>query len=309
MMRGLMLAAVIAAAPVGMPGQALAQGAPVAAPGQCFARVTVPAVYETYTEETVVQPEYMGTKTIPATYEFVDTQVLVTPPRTEQVTIPAVYRTVHETVLVAPERQEPFTVPAVWQNYSERVLVRPGYVTWKPGSGVFGRASTAQGELLCRVEVPAEYAMVQRRRMVTPERQELRTIAAVTRSETRQEIAVPARVEQREVPAVYRTVKERRVVTPERTEPMLVPAVMKKETLRRVVSPARTEWREVLCNTNASKAKIVAVQRALNARGYATAADGVFGPQTLAAMERFQHANNLASGYLTTETVAALGVR
>lgn len=305
MMRGLMLAAAIAAAP----GLALAQGAPVAAPGQCFARVTVPAVYETYSEETVVQPEYMGSKTIPATYEFVDTQVLVTPPRTDQVTIPAVYRTVRETVLVAPERQEPVTVPAVWQNYSERVLVRPGYVTWKPGSGVFGRASTAQGELLCRVEVPPEYATVQRRRMVTPERQEMRTIAAVTRSETRQEIAVPVRVEPRDVPAVYRTVKERRVVTPERTEPMLVPAVTKTETLRRVISPARTEWREVLCNTNASKAKIVSVQRALNARGYATAADGVFGPQTLAAMERFQNANNLASGYLTTETVAALGVR
>jgi Putative peptidoglycan binding domain len=305
MVRGLILAGAVALVPLA----AVAQEPPVARPGQCFARVSVPAVYETYSEESIVQAEYMGVKTIPARYELVDTQVLVSPPRTEQITVPAVYRTVRETVMVAPERQEPFTVPAVWQNYAERVMVRPAYVTWKPGTGLFGRAGAGQGELLCRVEVPAEFAQVQRRRLVSPERVEMRTIPAVTRSETRQEIAVPARVEDRPVAAVYRTVKEQRVVTPAREEPMLVPAVTRKETLRRVVSPARTEWREVLCDTNASAAKIAQVQRALNARGYRTAADGVFGPETLAAMERFQRANNLASGYLTMETAAALGVR
>lgn len=303
-MRAVVLAGLVAA----MPLAAAAQDLPVARPGQCFARVTVPAVYETYTEETVVRPEYVGSRTIPPRYEMVDTQVLVSPPRTEQVTIPAVYRTVRETVMVAPERQEPVTIPARWQTYTERVMVRPAYVTWKPGTGLYGRSSATQGELLCRVEVPAEYAQVQRRRLISPERTEMRTIPAVTRSQTRQEIAVPARVEERPVAAVYRTVKEQRIAEPAREEPVVVPAVTRKETLRRVVSPARTEWREVLCDTNASRAKIAQVQRALTARGYATTPDGVFGAETLAAMERFQKANNLATGYLTMETVAALGV-
>jgi hypothetical protein len=303
MVRGFLLAGAMLAAPV-----ALAQEPPVARPGQCFARVSIPAVYETYTEETVVQPAYTGTRTVPPRYEMVDVQVLVSGPRTEQVVIPAVYRTVNETVMVEPERQEPVTIPARWQAYTERVMVRPAYVTWKPGTGVFGRSGAGNGELLCRVEVPAEYAQVQRRRMVSPERVEMRTIPAVMRAQTRQELMTPARVEERPVAAVYRTVKERRVIEPAREEAVPVPAVMRKETLRRVVSPARTEWREVLCDTNASKAKIVQVQRALTARGYAVNADGAFGPATVAAMERFQRANNLAAGCLPMETVQALGV-
>lgn len=304
MVRGLVLAGLVA---MGVAGAARAQEMPVARPGQCFARVSIPAVYETYSEESVVQPEYMGTKTIPAVYEMVDTQVLVSAERTEPVTIPAVYRTIRETVMIEPERTEQVPVAATWQTYTERVMVRPAYVTWKPGTGVFGRAA-ANGELLCRVEVPAEYATIQRRRVTAPETTRTRVIPAVMRNQTRQELVTPARVEDRAVAAVYRTVKERRVLTPAREEPMLVPAVTRKETLRRVVSPARTEWREVLCDTNASKAKIAEVQRALNRRGYPTASDGVFGPATLASMERFQRANNLAAGYLTMETVQALGV-
>ncbi len=306
MVRGLVFVGLMATA--AFVGAAGAQEMPVAQPGQCFARVSIPAVYETYTEVNVVEPEYMGTKTIPPTFEMVDTQVLVSAERTEPVTIPAVYRTVRETVMIEPERTEQVPVAATWQTYTERVMVRPAYVTWKPGTGVFGRASTQNGELLCRVEVPAEYATVQRRRMTAAETTRTRVIPAVTRTQTRQEMMAPARVEQRTVPAIYRTVKERRVVTPSREEPVLVPAVTRKETLRRVVSPARTEWREVLCDTNASKAKIAEVQRALNRRGFATASDGVFGPATLASMERFQRANNLATGYLTMETVQALGV-
>lgn len=305
MVRGVVLAGLLA---MGAAGVAAAQDMPVAQPGQCFARVSIPAVYETYTEETIVQPAYMGVKTIPPRYEMVDVQVLVAPPRTEQVTIPPVYRTVRETVMIEPERTEEEAVPARWQTYTERVMVRPAYVTWKPGAGVFGRTSAQDGELLCRVEVPAEYATVQRRRMATPETTRTRVIPAVTRSQTRQEMIAPARVEAREIPAVYRTAKERRVIEPAREEQVLVPAVTRTETLRRVVSPARTEWREVLCETNASKAKIAEVQRALTRRGFATTADGVFGPATVTAMERFQRANNLAVGYLTTETLQALGV-
>lgn len=305
MKRAFLAAALLLAAPV-WTAPAVAQPQPQ--PGQCFARVSIPAVYETYTEETVVQPEYMGVKTIPPRYQMVDVQVLVAPPRTEQVTIPAVYRAVRETVMVEPERTETVVAPATWETYSERVMVRPAYVTWKPGTGVFGRTSAQGGDLLCRVEVPAEYATIQRRRMTAPETTRTRVIPPVMRTQTRQEMITPARVEDREVPAVYRTVKERQVIEPAREEPVLVPAVTRKETLRRVVSPARTEWREVLCETNASKAKIAEVQRALTRRGFATTADGVFGPATVAAMERFQRANNLAAGYLTMETVQALGV-
>lgn len=299
-----------------MTGASFAQGAPPEArPGQCFARVTIPEVAETYTEERIVAPARTEVRDVPARYEMVDMQVLVKEPTTAQVVVPGVYRTFTETVEVTPARVEPVVVPAAWQTYTERVMVRPAYVTWKPGTNLYGRTAGATGmsaggagDLLCRVEVPAQYAQVQRRRVVTPESVAARTIPAVTRKVTRQELVTPARVEERAVPAVYQTVKDRRLVTPATTETVTIPEVRRTERLRRIVSPARTEWREVLCGTNASKAKLAEVQRALNARGFQTAADGVFGPATLQSMEAFQRANNLAVGYLTMETVTALGV-
>jgi hypothetical protein len=297
-------------------GAAHAQGpAPEARPGQCFARVTIPEVTETYTEDRIVTPAHAETRDVPARYEMVDTQVLVKEPTTEQVVIPGVYRAIAETVVVTPARTEPVVVPATWETYAERVMVRPAYVTWKAGANLFGRTAGATaasaggpGDLLCRVEVPAQYAQVQRRRVVKPESVASRTIPAVTRQVVRQELVTPARVEQRAVPAEYRIVKDRRLVAAATTETVQVPEVRRTERLRRIVSPARSEWREVLCGTNASKAKLAEIQRALTARGFQTAADGVFGPQTLQAMEGFQRANHLAVGYLTIETVNALGV-
>lgn len=286
---------------------AFAQSAPPQPrPGQCFARVTIPEVAEIYTEERIVSPARTEERPVPARFETIDTQVLVSEPRTEHVVVPGVYRAVTETVVVSPERVEPVVVPATWTAYTERVMVRPAYATWRTGCAVWGRpAGTDQ---LCRVEVPAQFAQVQRRRVTTPESVASRIIPAVTRQVVKQELVTPARIEVRQIPAQYRTVKDRRLVAPATTETVTIPEVRQTERLRRIVSPARTEWREVLCGANASPARLTEVQRALNARGYATAADGVFGPQTQRAMEAFQRANNLAVGTLTVETAQALGV-
>ena len=64
----------------------------------------------------------------------------------------------------------------------------------------------------------------------------------------------------------------------------------------------------MLCDTNASPAKIVEVQKALTAKGYKVPADGDFGPATYKAMEAYQRANGLPVGYLTVDTVESLGV-
>ena len=313
-------AACAAAVLMTMTGFAYAQGAggaPLAPrPGQCFARVTIPEVTEDYTEDTIVTPEHTEVRDVPARYEMVDAQILVSEPTTRYVVVPGVYRTITETRQVSAERIEPVVVPAVIETYAERVMVRPAYVTWKPGTGLLGRATTVNaaatssgaGELLCRVEVPAQYAQVRRARVARPEYTTTRTIPAVNRQVSLQQLVTPAKLEPRLVPAVYRTQKDRRLLTPATQETVVVPDAHRVEHLRRIVEPARVEWREVLCGTNASKARLAEVQRALNARGFATASDGVFGPQTLQSMEAFQRANHLAVGYLTVETANALGV-
>ncbi len=297
-----------------------------AQPGQCFARVLIPEVSTAASEQVVDQSARTEIRVIPARYEMVDEQVLVREASTEYRVVPATYRTVTETVVVEPERVEEIATPASVETYQERVMVRPAYTTWKPGSGIYGRATGAgvgasaatvpgsngsevhTGELLCRVEVPAEYTTVTRTRTAEAASVQTRTIPARTQQVTREVVATAARVDERQIPAEYRTIKVRRMVEPARQETITIPATYRTVERRVVSRPAGVEWREVLCETNASPALIRDVQSALNSRGFSTSVDGQFGPATLNAMERFQRSNGLPVGYLTIDTVRALGV-
>lgn len=294
---------------------------PNADPGECFARVLIPEITEVVTEQVVDRPESTEIQVIPATYETVTEQVLVREETVQYRTIPAVYETVTEQVMIEPERTETIVIPAQFETYTEEVLVRPAYTTWKPGAGLFGRGAAgtgttldsadgqiATGELLCRVEVPAQYDTVTRTRIVTPERTDARVIPARFETVSREVVATPPQVVEEVIPAVYETVEVRRQVTSAREEVITIPATYKTIERRVVTGGGGLEWREVLCDTNASADKLREVQQALTNAGYATPVDGEFGPATLRAMEAFQRANGLPVGYLTVSTVQALGV-
>ncbi len=311
------------AAIVAFAGTAFGQAAdmpPSADPGECFARVLIPEATEIVTEQVVDRPESTEIKVVPASYETVTEQVLVKEESVQYRTIPATYRTVTEQVLVEGERTETTVVPASFETYTEQVLVRPAYSTWKPGSGLFGRgaagtatspganAQIATGELLCRVEVPAQYDTVTRTRLVEPERTDARIIPARYETVTKEVVETPAQVIEEVIPAVYETVEVRRLVQPATEEVITIPATYKTIEKRVVTASGGLEWREVLCDTNASPGKIREVQQALVAAGYDNPVDGQFGPQTLTAMESFQRANGLPIGYLTVSTVQALNV-
>lgn len=304
-------------------GAALAQqGAdypPSADPGECFARVLIPETTEVVTEQVVDRPETQEIIVIPATYETQTDQVLVKEETVTYSTIPAVYETVTEVVVVEPERTETSVIPASFETYTEQVLVRPAYSTWKPGAGLFGRGAAgtgtanvngeqATGELLCRVEVPAQYDTVTRTRVATPETTDTRVIPAVTRTVTREVVAQPPQVIENVVPAEYGTVSKQVLVTPASEQVNVIPATYKTVEKRVVTGGGGLEWREVLCDTNTTTAKVSEIQRALSTAGYSVPDDGQFGPGTLRAMEEYQRANGLPVGYLTVSTVQSLGV-
>ena len=311
------------AAVVAFAGTAFGQAAdmpPSADPGECFARVLIPEVTEVVAEQVVDRPESTEISVIPAQYETVTERVLVKEESVQYRTVPATFTTVTEQVLVEPEQTNTRVVPAQFETYTEQVLVRPAYTTWKPGSGLFGRgaagtgsspagnAQVATGELLCRVEVPAQYDTVTRTRLVEPERTESNVIPARYETVTREVVETPAQVVEEVIPAVYDTVDVRRLVEPAREEVVTIPATYKTIEKRVVTVGGGLEWREVLCDTNAAPAKLREVQQALNTAGYDNPVDGQFGPQTLSAMESFQRANGLPVGYLTVSTVQALGI-
>jgi len=303
-------------------GAALAQGAdypPSADPGECFARVLIPETTEVVTEQVIDRPETQEITVIPASYDTQTESVLVKEETTVYRTIPAVYETVTEQVVVEPERTVTKVIPAQFETYTEQVLVRPAYSTWKPGAGLFGRGAAgtgtaaangeqATGELLCRVEVPAQYDTVTRTRIAQPETTTTDVIPAKYNTVTREVVAQPPQVIEDVIPAEYGTVTKQVLVSPSSEQVTVIPATYKTVEKRVVTGGGGLEWREVLCDTNTTTSKISEVQRALTAAGYNAPDDGQFGPGTLRAMEAYQRANGLPVGYLTVNTVQSLGV-
>jgi len=76
------------------------------------------------------------------------------------------------------------------------------------------------------------------------------------------------------------------------------------------VSEAKAEWRSILCETNATSAKIKQIQRALRADGFDPGPiDGVIRDKTMRAVNAYQRRKGLpVDAYLNLETVKALGV-
>ena len=290
---------------------------PDARAGQCFARVAAPRATETYQAQVLVSPGRTETRTIPAVYEDAEVEVLVTPERVETVRIPTTWRTVVETVVVRPERVRVERVPAEYRTVTEQVVVRPGGLEWRPARTLSGAwpadpsriRRDATGEVWCLVETAPVVRSVVRRVEVAPGRTLESRDPPILKQVERKVIDQPARVEERRVPAVHRTERKPRLVTPERSESVAVPAQWRTVEKAREVGPVRLEWREAPCPKAVTPALIRKVQAALGAQGFDVGApDGVLGPRTREALERFQRDRRLHAGALTLETLSALSV-
>ena len=125
---------------------------PNAKPGECYAKVLIPAVTETVTENVqIAEEQEVLARIVPAQYKIEKEQVLVrearqywkpgTGPkqRVDQTTgeimclveEPAVYKTIERRVLVEPEKPEYKTVPAQFEKLTKTVIVQPERKEWR----------------------------------------------------------------------------------------------------------------------------------------------------------------------------------
>jgi len=282
---------------------------PNAKKGECFARVLIPGQYETLTERVLDREGADRVEVIPAEYTWEEETVLTREASERIEVIPATYRTETQTIEVEPARTELKTVPARYENVTERILVREAYTTWKKGTGPITKVDEATGEIMCLVEVPAEYKTVVRKELKTPARTEEAYIPAKTKTVTRRVLDQPATTRSVPIPAKYDTLRVRKLVRPAQERRVPVEATYKTVSKQRKISDERLEWREILCETNTTPDVIRKVQIALRSAGYNPGgADGVLGAQTLSALRSYQVDNNLASGQLTMATIRRLGV-
>lgn len=282
---------------------------PNARPGECYARVFIPPTYRTVTETVLKRGASEQLDVIPATYEWVAEQVLVSAASQRLELVPAQYDWVEEKVLVREASSRKEQVPARYEGQEETILIKPAETVWKKGRGPIEKIDNATGEIMCLVEVPAVYETVKKKVMVSPPT--TRDIAIPAEYETvRKKVMVsPPTTRTIEIPAVYKTIKVKKMVSPPREQKIPIPAEYQTVTKTEQVTDGRLEWRQILCETNVSPDFIKRFQTALlNAGNNPGPIDGVFGPETEAAMKAYQVKKGLASGALTYETVKSLGV-
>ena len=133
--------------------------------------------------------------------------------------IPAKYTEVDEKVLVKQASEKLEEIAPVYETVSEKVLVAPAYTTWKKGRGLVERIDGNAGEIMCLVEVPAEYKTVTKRILKAPA--------------TTKKIAIPAE---------YKVQKVRKLVSPPQEKKVEIPAVYETVTLNVKISEPKTGW-------------------------------------------------------------------
>ncbi len=249
--------------------------------------------------------------------------------------VPAVYKTVTEQVLIKEGFTQKIPVPAEYEEITEQVLVSEATMRWERGKKDPNCLSEDPEDcrVLCLVEVPAVYKTVNKRVLKNPARIQEEAVPPVYKTVSREVIETPARVREVPIPAETRVIA-RQVVSQ--------PAIVKEETIaarytqlaREIVSAAPlvdeevipaeyitvektvlvkkggyTEWREVLCASDITAARILAIQKALQQKGYDPGPlDNQMGAQTRAALTRFQRDYNLPVGALDMDTLRVLGV-
>ena len=283
---------------------------PNAQAGECYARVLEPATYETRTETITVREASERVELTQPVYEWVEKEVVIKEAWEEVIEVnPAEYGWVEETIVVKEASERLEVVEAVYEDQSEKVLVKPAYTTWKQGRGPIERVDNATGEIMCLVEVPAEYKTVTRTVLVTPETTRRTVIPAETEVVKRRVMTKAPEVKRITHPAETKTIKVKQLVKGPEEIRIPVPAETKTITQEYKVSDGELRWRTVLCETNITGDVVKQLQAALKREGYDPIwVDGVYGKKTRAAVNQYQKDNGIASGGLTFETLDKLGV-
>jgi len=269
--------------------------------------VDVPAVYRTVTESVLVEPsrsvwesdcgllesvddttgEVMCLVEVPARYETLTKTVLDSPATTKTINIPAVYTTIKVERLVRPASEQRVAVPEEYTSVERQVKVADPVFFWLAKGEAADQTATATGREICLTERLAEFETVKK-----------------------QVIDVAAAVQSSVVPARYQTVKVQKLVKPASERRIVIPARTKTVTSQVELAPARLEWRQVLCQTNMNPQIITSLQRALKREGYDPGLiDGIVGPGTIRAIEKYQADQGIDRGGITYEALQRLKVQ
>ena len=154
---------------------------------------------------------------------------------------------------------------------------------------IVGSRVTDTGELMCLVEVPAQYKTVTKTVLVSP---------ATTKTITS--------------PAEYKTVEVTELVTPAQEKRVAIPEEYGTVTRTEQVRGEQLTWVPVLCQVNMTTGNVTTLQSALKKQGcYQCEVDGIMGPCTFRGAQCYAKKKGLpyGSNFVTVETIRALGLK
>jgi len=282
---------------------------PNAKTGECYARVLIPETYRTDTKEVLKREAGYRIEVSHPTYKWGTESVLVKEASEVAEIMPAEYSWKTESILVKEAHEHLTTIPAVYETKTEKVLVKAAYTTWKKGRGPIEQINNSTGEIMCLIEVPAEYKTISSKVIVTPARIEKEQHDAEYKDVKRRVMVAGPTMVKKTIPAEYTTIKVKQIAEPAQENRIEIPALYQTVSNRVQLTDSSLEWRSILCETNTTGDVVRNLQRALLAAGHNPGPiDGVIGRETLAAIKGYQQEKNLAVGQLTIETIRSLGV-
>jgi hypothetical protein len=153
--------------------------------GECYAKVFIPAEYETVTERKLVKEASERIEIIPAEYKWEEERVLVKEASTKLVEVPAEYK---------------------WEERT--VQVKPAHTGWVMEKKTRCAGDTKPRDVFCLVSTPAEFKTIRTQCLVKPACTREEVIPAEYSTVRRQIVAVPASTKKITIPAEYAEVEK-----------------------------------------------------------------------------------------------------
>ncbi len=220
--------------------------------GNCIQFISVPAEYETVTEQVLVKEAATRLEVIPPTYEMVKEQILVKPAYLPNWIIPAKYEMATEQVLVSEATVRIERKPARYKSQSEQIEIAPAGTKWVKKKADQNCLSADPNDCLvwCLIETPAVYQTINKKvRLNCEEGWTARGDDCI------REVAVPAEYTTRtysvlktgtsharpkEIPAEYKTVSKKVLKTSAQIRTIDIPAEYETRMVRKLKTAATT---------------------------------------------------------------------
>ncbi len=184
---------------------------PDAKPGECYAKVVLPAKYETIEEKVMIKEPSESISIVPAEYDTVKAEVEAIPETHKLIPIPATYKETVETITVKPAILS-------WKSSLDKdaLPINPTLLTAIASNGV-DTLNAKPGDCFREYYSPRKFKKVSEEILVQAEHNETAVLPPEFETVEKTIIIKPAYKKLVDVPAVYEEVEEKVLIAPEKT--------------------------------------------------------------------------------------------